>query len=218
MNYLHKPQMAFMDTIDNCRDLPFKPKIREKKFHSKKALELKLETDSITTIEYYENPYKYEIENIVYPKWIFKTRKEQLYHALKETPCYWVDTKIQFKEMLDRLRCSKAIAVDLEHHSDHSFLGLTCLMQISTRNEDFLIDCLLLRKFGIMSELNEIFANPNIMKVFHGAQNDILWLVCFHFVICVLCFVFYLFIYSFVCFVFVRKIATRFWFVRSVNV
>lgn len=47
-------------------------------------------------------------------------------------------------------------------------------MQISTRTEDFLIDTLELRHE--LHCLNEIFANPKILKVFHGADSDIQWL------------------------------------------
>uniref|UniRef100_S4R5X1 3'-5' exonuclease domain-containing protein n=1 Tax=Petromyzon marinus TaxID=7757 RepID=S4R5X1_PETMA len=60
------------------------------------------------------------------------------------------------------------------HHSYRSFLGITCLMQISTRKEDFIIDTLMLR--DDLHILNEAFTNPNIVKVFHGADSDIEWL------------------------------------------
>lgn len=50
-----------------------------------------------------------------------------------------------------------------QHHSYRSFLGLTCLMQISTRDEDFIIDTLQLR--GEMYILNETFTDPAIVKV-----------------------------------------------------
>ncbi|MEQ2206931.1 hypothetical protein XENOCAPTIV_004916, partial [Xenoophorus captivus] len=43
-----------------------------------------------------------------------------------------------------------------------SFLGLTCLMQISTREEDFIIDTLELR--SEMYILNEAFTDPSIVK------------------------------------------------------
>jgi exosome complex exonuclease RRP6 len=39
----------------------------------------------------------------------------------------------------------KAIAVDLEAHNMRSFQGLVCLMQLSTRKQDFLVDTLALR-------------------------------------------------------------------------
>ncbi|MEQ2185190.1 Exosome component 10 [Goodea atripinnis] len=61
-----------------------------------------------------------------------------------------------------------------QHHSYRSFLGLTCLMQISTREEDFIIDTLELR--SEMYILNEAFTDPSIVKVFHGADSDIEWL------------------------------------------
>ncbi|XP_075920721.1 uncharacterized protein LOC142923469 isoform X9 [Petromyzon marinus] len=60
------------------------------------------------------------------------------------------------------------------HHSYRSFLGITCLMQISMREEDFIIDTLMLR--DDLHILNEAFTNPNIVKVFHGADSDIEWL------------------------------------------
>lgn len=47
-------------------------------------------------------------------------------------------------------------------------------MQISTRTEDFIVDALKLR--GQMHLLNKPFTNPKIVKVFHGADSDILWL------------------------------------------
>lgn len=51
----------------------------------------------------------------------------------------------------------------LQHHSYRSFLGITCLMQISTREEDFIIDTLELR--SEMYILNEAFTDPSIVKV-----------------------------------------------------
>ena len=47
-------------------------------------------------------------------------------------------------------------------------------MQISTRKEDFIVDTLALR--DEMEELNEVFTDPKIVKVFHGAESDIVWL------------------------------------------
>lgn len=47
-------------------------------------------------------------------------------------------------------------------------------MQISTRNEDFVIDTLKLR--SKMHILNSSFTNPKIVKILHGANSDIPWL------------------------------------------
>lgn len=66
------------------------------------------------------------------------------------------------------------VAVDLEHHDYRTYIGLVCLMQISTRDQDWIIDTLKLR--DELEVLNEVFANPNIIKVFHGAFMDMIWL------------------------------------------
>lgn len=45
---------------------------------------------------------------------------------------------------------------------------------MSTRTKDYIIDTLALR--DNLHELNEIFTNPNVVKVLHGADMDIQWL------------------------------------------
>lgn len=47
-------------------------------------------------------------------------------------------------------------------------------MQISTRDADYIIDTLTLR--SALQELNKVFTDPSKVKVFHGADADILWL------------------------------------------
>ena len=47
-------------------------------------------------------------------------------------------------------------------------------MQISTRDEDFIIDTLALRSH--MHLLNTVFTDPKIVKVLHGSDSDVLWL------------------------------------------
>lgn len=65
--------------------------------------------------------------------------------------------------MLGKLQRVKEIAVDLEHHRHRSFNGFVCLMQISTRHEDFIVDTLILR--DELEELNEVFTDPDVVKV-----------------------------------------------------
>jgi len=96
------------------------------------------------------------------------------YKPFEETPFTWVSTSSQLDSMMDKLRQAKEIAVDLEHHDYRTYAGFLCLMQISTREEDWVIDVLLLR--DELSVLNEVFTNPEIVKVFHGAESDIVWL------------------------------------------
>lgn len=56
-----------------------------------------------------------------------------------------------------------------------SFLGFTCLIQISTRAKDYVVDTLALRNH-LGAALAAPFANEQILKVLHGADRDIEWL------------------------------------------
>lgn len=76
--------------------------------------------------------------------------------------------------MCNKLEKAEEIAIDLEHHAYRTYQGFTCLLQISTRDEDFIVDTLVLRRE--LSILNKTFTNPKIVKVLHGSDNDILWL------------------------------------------
>lgn len=77
--------------------------------------------------------------------------------------------------MLAELKCAKEIAIDLEHHDNRSYIGMVSLMQISTRNQDWIIDTLKPWRRKLEC-LNDVFADPNILKVLHGAAMDIMWL------------------------------------------
>jgi ribonuclease D len=78
----------------------------------------------------------------------------------------------------------REMAVDLEAHNYRSFSGFVCLMQISVRwpssapsdlRRDLIVDTLALRKH-MGGTLLPLFANPQIVKVMHGADSDIQWL------------------------------------------
>ncbi|KAM3301612.1 protein RRP6-like 3 isoform X2 [Capsicum chacoense] len=86
----------------------------------------------------------------------------------------WVETEAQLRELAEVLSKERVFAVDTEQHSLRSFLGFTALIQISTKKEDYLVDTIALH--DVMAILRLVFANPEICKVFHGADNDVLWL------------------------------------------
>ena len=56
-----------------------------------------------------------------------------------------------------------------------SYQGITCLIQISTRKNDYIVDVIKL-KDHIGKSLGSIFDDPNKVKVLHGADSDIGWL------------------------------------------
>ena len=72
-----------------------------------------------------------------------------------------------------RLQEEPLIAVDTESNSLYAYYQRVCLIQISTRGGDWVIDPLVFSKLDLLAP---IFANPNIEKVFHAAEYDIMCL------------------------------------------
>lgn len=101
-----------------------------------------------------------------------------LERTLQNVPLHWIDTEDALKEMYEKLKGEKILAVDLEHHSFHSYTGLVSLIQISNSTEDFLVDPIKLREALQSPELslNRVMSDPGILKIFHGAESDIAWL------------------------------------------
>jgi exosome complex exonuclease RRP6 len=122
----------------------------------------------------FSHPYADEISQLEYPLFLFEETEPCFILPLQETPLVTVDSEHQLDALIIDLEKENSIAVDLENHSYRSFQGFCCLIQISTIEKDFIIDALRLR--SSLSKLNQIFCNPKILKVFHGAESDILWL------------------------------------------
>ncbi|KAJ2824111.1 exosome nuclease subunit, partial [Coemansia erecta] len=120
------------------------------------------------------HPYEYEISHLEFPEWMFAASEPQPTVEWDVTPFEFVDTPEQLHAMMAHLRDAREIAIDLEHHDYRSYQGFTCLVQISTRTHDYVVDALALRaELGV---LNEVTADPSKIKVFHGADSDIVWL------------------------------------------
>jgi len=134
-----------------------------------------------TGVEPLPHPYVNEINDIdneVTESDVLPTSvKAQMYKGVDATPFLFVETEEQLKELKEHLceESIKEVAVDLEHHSFRSYQGFTCLMQVSTRFRDFIIDTIKLRPL-IGPYLSSMFANPQIRKVLHGSDYDIEWL------------------------------------------
>ena len=167
---VQRPQLMFKDKIDN-RPKPWCPKIKDKP-NSLKPLSIYVEEGE--NGEVFSHPYEYELDMFSPPASQLQKSQPTKYKSLEETPLVIIENSVDIKLLLEDLKRYKEIAVDLEHHSYRSFQGITCLMQISTGDTDYLIDTLSLR--SELHELNEIFTKPSILKVFHGADLDIQWL------------------------------------------
>ncbi|XP_061908212.1 exosome component 10 [Entelurus aequoreus] len=192
-----RPQLKFKEKVDNS-NTPFIPKLFIKPnaqkplpsyFTNKQIRKERPEDIDVPaaladfihqqrTQEHVEDmfahPYQYELDHLMVPETLLSKPEPQMYKPLEETSCTFIDTLEDLVALNEKLDQVSEFAVDLEHHSYRSFLGITCLMQISTREEDFIIDTLELR--SEMYILNEAFTNHSVVKVFHGADSDMEWL------------------------------------------
>ncbi|KAG9020643.1 exosome nuclease subunit [Tulasnella sp. JGI-2019a] len=158
---LPKPQLQFKKTPDNSHG-PWKHSL-SRKFHALKPL------DPCDT-----HPYRFEITHVQYPATLLDLSVPQQPESLESTPFEWVHTSLGLTELLAKLKAAREIAIDLKHNYYRTYAGFVCLMQISTRNEDFIVDTLALREE--LDVLNDVFTDPSIVKVIHAARMDVIWL------------------------------------------
>ncbi|KAJ3559317.1 hypothetical protein NM688_g420 [Phlebia brevispora] len=169
---LPKPQLRFKQKVDNS-DFQWRPTLKHK-YNAQIPLGYDLRNDEDVDMDRPLHPYQHEIKNISYPPHMFSYAEPVPPKSFEATPFKWVTTPHELSELLDSLRTAREIAVDLEYHSYRSYHGFVCLMQISTRAGDWIVDTLAVREE--LEELNEVFTDPKIVKVFHGAESDIVWL------------------------------------------
>ncbi|CAM1504032.1 Fc.00g016230.m01.CDS01 [Cosmosporella sp. VM-42] len=123
----------------------------------------------------FRHPYEAEINTMTYPQRVYQNDEPIMYQPVDTTQATYVDTYEGVLGMLEELKGAKEIAVDLEHHDFRTYVGLVCLMQISTREKDWIVDTLQPWRHKL-EVLNEVFTDPSIVKVFHGAYMDMVWL------------------------------------------
>ncbi|KAJ3794444.1 hypothetical protein GGU11DRAFT_689806 [Lentinula aff. detonsa] len=174
-SHLPKPQLKFKKRVNND-DVPWYPTLSHK-YNAQIPLgsnfydpDFQVETDDPIKL----HPYRYEITHISYPSRMFQSSEPIPPTPFQSTTFESVSNVTELQSMLDSLRGATEIAVDLEHHNYRSYWGFLCLMQISTRQKDWIVDLLELREE--LGMLNEVFTNPNLAKIFHGAESDIVWL------------------------------------------
>jgi ribonuclease D len=88
-------------------------------------------------------------------------------------PPVWVDKPDTFHQMLGDLTAQPRLAVDTESNSLHAYREQVCLIQFTTPSKDYVVDPLALHD---MSALGPIFSNPDIEKIFHAAEYDLICL------------------------------------------
>jgi ribonuclease D len=177
-----KPQSQWFDPRVNYRS-SFIPIIREKLNASQPLdpLLIKLQSNQAEDVVSADFGNVYEIEIRQCLKMVSKEISET--QTLKEivectdlesTPLVYIDSEERLDEMIEEVVRAKEVAMDLEHHDIHSYRGFTSLIQLSTRDKDFLIDPFTI--FKSLHKLNIFTTDPKIKKVLHGADMDIQWL------------------------------------------
>ena len=81
-----------------------------------------------------------------------------------------IDKTIDLQKMIRSVEKEKTVAVDLEADSMYHYKEKVCLIQIATEKASFVVDPLAIKD---LAPLKPIFSNPDIKKIFHGADYDV---------------------------------------------
>ena len=81
-----------------------------------------------------------------------------------------IDKTIDLQKMIRSVEKERAVAVDLEADSMYHYKEKVCLIQIATEKASFVIDPLAIKD---LAPLKPIFSDPDIKKIFHGADYDV---------------------------------------------
>ncbi len=81
-----------------------------------------------------------------------------------------IDTVAGLEKAVRVLEKEKAVAVDMEADSMYHFQEKVCLVQMATEKSTIVVDPLQVKN---LSSLKPLFSNPDIKKIFHGADYDV---------------------------------------------
>lgn len=85
----------------------------------------------------------------------------------------YIEHDREFQQVVEALASEPLLAIDTESNSLYAYRERVCLIQISTRSADFIIDPLRVANVRLLGPL---LADPAIEKVFHAAEYDLLCL------------------------------------------
>jgi ribonuclease D len=95
--------------------------------------------------------------------------------AVTMPPPHYVDTPVKLIATVALLGREKLLALDTESNSLHAYQERVCLIQVSTRQHDYIIDPLRLTSEEL-KPFGALLADPSVEKVFHAAEYDLLCL------------------------------------------
>ena len=177
-----KPQLSFPDPVDNSLERPLSnPKLSSKP-HAMVPIDFEVPLNYEPTglekldpsagrvrrereVRLRQHPYFYETRHLPYPEHMFLSSPSIAARPMEEMGVEFVDSAEQLEEMVKLLKQAKEIAFDLEHHNTRSYYGFTSLLQISTRERDWVVDPLALRCQVREGKLGDVLVDPSIVKV-----------------------------------------------------
>lgn len=157
-----KPQLKFLEDIDNSRRRPFRPHVPDKP-HAVVPLDMNeqpVERDSeedlsvIGPSTYFPHPYTREIQGVPsraqYQSQIADAGFVGPELPSAGQPFELVETLEALERMAEELDGVKEVGVDLEHHHHRTYQGLTCLMQVI---KVFILHAIIPCRFGVLAGL-----------------------------------------------------------------
>ena len=89
---------------------------------------------------------------------------------MQDTPLVMIKDAESLAKACESMRGEPVLGIDTESDSMYCYREKVCLIQISDRNQDYIIDPLAIADLGPFLEL---LSDPDVVKVFHGADYDI---------------------------------------------
>ncbi len=86
----------------------------------------------------------------------------------------YIDSDRDLAVLAEQLAGEPILAIDTESNSLYAYREQVCLIQVSTRSADYIIDPL--ADEVDVHRLGPLLANPAIEKVFHAAEYDLMCL------------------------------------------
>jgi ribonuclease D len=105
------------------------------------------------------------------PSVALRGRRRNLFPSILPAVAEWIRTPDALARLGDELRGSRALAIDSESDSLYHHFDKVCLIQLATDGgRAVLIDPLVVRDLQVLAPL---MADPEVTKVFHGADYDV---------------------------------------------
>ena len=85
----------------------------------------------------------------------------------------WIDTDDRLEALAGTLAGAGEFAVDTESDGFHHYFDKLCLLQLSTRERNFIVDPLSVRS---LAPLRDVLEDSDVPKVLHAAEQDLMYL------------------------------------------